>query len=211
MVFLGIVGIQDPLRNGVANAVRACQNAGVFVRMVTGDNLLTAKAIATECGIYTEGGVIMEGPYFRKLGRYQMNEVIPKLQVLARSSPEDKRILVKHLKELGETVAVTGDGTNDAPALKTADVGFSMGIAGTEVAKEASAIILMDDNFASIVKAIMWGRAVNDAVKSSYRFVHHPCGREILLTPGSSKSPSTSLPSSLLLFLQSRVTTKSRF
>ncbi len=165
MVFLGVVGIQDPLRNGVADAVRACQDAGVFVRMVTGDNLLTAKAIASECGIYTEGGVIMEGPVFRRMNRFEMNEVIPKLQVLARSSPEDKRILVKRLKELGETVAVTGDGTNDAPALKTADVGFSMGITGTEVAKEASAIILMDDNFASIVKAIMWGRAVNDAVK----------------------------------------------
>lgn len=165
MVFLGIVGIQDPLRKGVAAAVHACQKAGVCVRMVTGDNLLTAKAIATECGIFTEGGVVMEGPTFRKLSKLQMNEVIPKLQVLARSSPEDKRILVKRLKDLGETVAVTGDGTNDAPALKTADVGFSMGIAGTEVAKEASAIILMDDNFASIVKAIMWGRAVNDAVK----------------------------------------------
>ena len=165
MVFLGLVGIQDPLRVGVTEAVLACQKAGVFVRMVTGDNLLTAKAIATECGIYTEGGLVMEGPHFRKLDRREMNEVIPKLQVLARSSPDDKRILVKRLKEMGETVAVTGDGTNDAPALKTADVGFSMGIAGTEVAKEASAIILMDDNFASIVKAIMWGRAVNDAVK----------------------------------------------
>lgn len=169
MVFLGIVGIQDPLRVGVADAVRACQNAGVFVRMVTGDNLLTAKAIAEECGIYTPGGLVMEGPHFRKLDsperRTEMYQTIPRLQVLARSSPEDKRILVKRLKEMGETVAVTGDGTNDAPALKTADVGFSMGIAGTEVAKEASAIILMDDNFASIVKAIMWGRAVNDSVK----------------------------------------------
>lgn len=116
MVFLGIVGIQDPLRVGVADAVRDCQHAGVFVRMVTGDNLLTAKAIATECGIYTEGGIIMEGPTFRKMGKLEMNEVIPKLQVLARSSPEDKRILVKRLKDLGETVAVTGDGTNDAPA-----------------------------------------------------------------------------------------------
>lgn len=169
MVFFGIVGIQDPLRVGVADAVLACQNAGVFVRMVTGDNLLTAKAIAEECGIYTPGGLVMEGPHFRKLDsperRSEMYQIIPKLQVLARSSPEDKRILVKRLKEMGETVAVTGDGTNDAPALKTADVGFSMGIAGTEVAKEASAIILMDDNFASIVKAIMWGRAVNDSVK----------------------------------------------
>lgn len=107
----------------------------------------------------------MEGPTFRKLSKEDMDVTIPKLQVLARSSPEDKRILVKRLKELGETVAVTGDGTNDAPALKMADIGFSMGIAGTEVAKEASSIIVMDDNFASIVKALMWGRAVNDAVK----------------------------------------------
>lgn len=165
MVFLGIVGLQDPLRVGVADAVRACQKAGVCVRMVTGDNLLTATAIAQECGIHFGDGIVMEGPRFRKLDRREMNSIIPKLQVLARSSPEDKRILVKRLKELGETVAVTGDGTNDAPALKTADVGFSMGIAGTEVAKEASSIVLMDDNFASIVKAIMWGRAVNDAVK----------------------------------------------
>ncbi|KAL8997523.1 MAG: hypothetical protein Q9169_003218 [Polycauliona sp. 2 TL-2023] len=170
MVFLGLVGIQDPLRVGVPDAVLACQKAGVFVRMVTGDNLLTAKAIAEECGIYAPGGIVMEGPEFRKLSTVQMDQIIPRLQVLARSSPDDKRILVKRLKELGETVAVTGDGTNDAPALKTADVGFSMGIAGTEVAKEASAIILMDDNFASIVKAIMWGRAVNDAVKKFLQF-----------------------------------------
>ena len=165
MTFLGVVGIQDPLRPGVTNAVHDCQIAGVFVRMVTGDNLMTAKAIATECGIFTAGGIAMEGPIFRRLTPKQLNQVIPRLQVLARSSPEDKKLLVGHLKKLGETVAVTGDGTNDAPALKTADVGFSMGIAGTEVAKEASAIILMDDNFASIVKAIQWGRTVNDAVK----------------------------------------------
>lgn len=165
MTFLGVVGIQDPLRPGVTDAVHDCQIAGVFVRMVTGDNLMTAKAIATECGIFTAGGIAMEGPIFRRLTPKQLNQVIPRLQVLARSSPDDKKLLVGHLKKLGETVAVTGDGTNDAPALKTADVGFSMGIAGTEVAKEASAIILMDDNFASIVKAIQWGRTVNDAVK----------------------------------------------
>ena len=138
MTFLGVVGIQDPLRPGVTKAVRDCQIAGVFVRMVTGDNIMTAKAIATECGIFTAGGLAMEGPVFRKLSKNQLNQVIPRLQVLARSSPEDKKMLVKHLKKLGETVAVTGDGTNDAPALKAADVGFSMGIAGTEVAKEAS-------------------------------------------------------------------------
>jgi len=133
-------------------------------------NILTAKAIATECGIFTTGGVALEGPVFRKMSKQEQLAVIPKLQVLARSSPDDKRVLVKRLKEMGETVAVTGDGTNDAPALKAADVGFSMGIAGTEVAKEASDIILMDDNFASIIKALMWGRAVNDAVQKFLQF-----------------------------------------
>ncbi|EFR01495.1 calcium-transporting ATPase [Nannizzia gypsea CBS 118893] len=170
MVFLGVVGIQDPLRPGVTESVLQCQKAGVFVRMVTGDNIMTAKAIAQECGIFTPGGLAIEGPVFRKLSSHQMNQVIPRLQVLARSSPEDKRVLVAQLRKLGETVAVTGDGTNDAPALKGADVGFSMGIAGTEVAKEASAIILMDDNFNSIVKAIAWGRTVNDAVKKFLQF-----------------------------------------
>jgi P-type Ca2+ transporter type 2C len=164
LVFLGVVGIQDPVRPGVPEAVRKAQHAGVIVRMVTGDNAVTAQAIATECGIYTDG-IVMEGPDFRRLTEQQMNEKLPRLQVLARSSPEDKRILVTRLKDLGETVAVTGDGTNDAPALKAADVGFSMGVSGTEVAKEASSIVLMDDNFASIIVALKWGRAVNDAVQ----------------------------------------------
>ncbi|OTB03628.1 hypothetical protein M426DRAFT_173820 [Hypoxylon sp. CI-4A] len=170
MTFVGMVGIQDPLREGVPEAVKQCQRAGVIVRMVTGDNKLTAQAIARECGILQPDGLVMEGPDFRNLSKHQQNEIIPRLRVLARSSPEDKRILVRRLKDLGETVAVTGDGTNDAPALKLADVGFSMGIAGTEVAKEASAIILMDDNFTSIVKALKWGRAVNDAVKRFLQF-----------------------------------------
>ncbi|KAL8995744.1 MAG: hypothetical protein Q9169_004572 [Polycauliona sp. 2 TL-2023] len=170
MTFLGIVGIQDPLRDGVAYAVKRCQDAGITVRMVTGDNLTTASAIAKQCGIKTDKGLVMEGPKFRQLSDEEMDKVLPNLQVLARSSPEDKRILVKRLKHLGETVAVTGDGTNDGPALKLADVGFSMGIAGTEVAKEASAIILMDDNFSSIVKAVMWGRSVNDAVSKFLQF-----------------------------------------
>ena len=169
MTFNGLVGIQDPVRPGVPEAVAKCNFAGVSVRMVTGDNVVTAKAIATDCGIYTDG-IVMEGPTFRNLGEAEMNEVLPNLQVLARSSPEDKRILVTKLRALGEIVAVTGDGTNDGPALKAADIGFSMGIAGTEVAKEASAIILMDDNFASILTALMWGRAVNDAVRKFLQF-----------------------------------------
>ncbi|KAK5134990.1 hypothetical protein LTR08_005942 [Meristemomyces frigidus] len=170
MTFLSVVGIQDPLRPGVTEAVKDCIMAGVFPRMVTGDNILTAKAIARECGIFTAGGVALEGPEFRKMSHAEQCAIIPKLQVLARSSPDDKSTLVRRLKEMGETVAVTGDGTNDAPALKAADVGFSMNIAGTEVAKEASDIILMDDNFASIVLALMWGRAVNDAVRKFLQF-----------------------------------------
>ncbi|KNE62166.1 calcium-translocating P-type ATPase, PMCA-type [Allomyces macrogynus ATCC 38327] len=170
LVLLAVVGIEDPLRPGVTEAVDACQRAGVFVRMVTGDNLTTARAIAAKCGIYSKGGIVMEGRAFRKLPRDQMDKVLPRLQVLARSSPLDKQVLVNRLKALGETVAVTGDGTNDGPALKMADVGFSMGISGTEVAKEASSIILLDDNFSSIVKAMLWGRSVNDSVKKFLQF-----------------------------------------
>ncbi|KAI0481986.1 calcium-translocating P-type ATPase [Xylariaceae sp. FL0804] len=169
LVWLGVVGIQDPVRPGVPDAVKKAAKAGVTVRMVTGDNAVTAQAIATECGIFTDG-IIMEGPDFRILSDEEMSATVPKLQVLARSSPEDKRILVAKLKALGETVAVTGDGTNDAPALKTADVGFSMGICGTEVAKEASEIVLMDDNFTSTLTALKWGRAVNDAVQKFLQF-----------------------------------------
>ncbi|KAJ5507754.1 hypothetical protein N7527_009897 [Penicillium freii] len=170
MTWVGVVGIQDPLRPEVPQAIRKCHSAGVQVKMVTGDNVATATAIATSCGIKTEDGLVMEGPKFRQLTNAEMDEVVPRLQVLARSSPEDKRILVERLKALGETVAVTGDGTNDGPALRTADVGFSMGIAGTEVAKEASSIILLDDNFKSIITAISWGRAVNDAVAKFLQF-----------------------------------------
>jgi len=170
LTFMSLVGIEDPVRPGVPEAVATCRNAGVVVRMVTGDNINTARAIATKCGIYTQGGIAMEGPKFRTLTEEEMDKILPRLQVLARSSPTDKQILVGRLKYLGETVAVTGDGTNDGPALKMADVGFSMGIAGTEVAKEASSIILMDDNFSSIVKALLWGRSVNDSVKKFLQF-----------------------------------------
>lgn len=170
LTLIGITGIEDPLRDGVREAVAKCHRAGVTVKMVTGDNVLTARSIATQCGIFTSGGIIMEGPVFRNLTSSERQEIVPRLQVLARSSPEDKKVLVDTLKGIGEIVGVTGDGTNDGPALKTAHVGFSMGIAGTEVAKEASDIILMDDNFSSIVKAIMWGRCVNDAVRKFLQF-----------------------------------------
>ena len=170
LTLICITGIEDPLRAGVRDAVADCGKAGVLVKMCTGDNVLTARSIAQQCGIYTSGGIVMEGPHFRTLSPEVRKGIVPRLQVLARSSPEDKRVLVETLKDLGDIVGVTGDGTNDGPALKTAHVGFSMGIAGTEVAKEASDIILMDDNFSSIVKAIMWGRCVNDAVRKFLQF-----------------------------------------
>ncbi|GAB1319894.1 plasma membrane calcium [Madurella fahalii] len=171
MTWVAVLAIQDPVREGVSVAVRDCQRASVAVKMVTGDRVETARAIARECGIITgENGLVMEGAEFRRLSEEQMRAVVLDLRILARSSPEDKRLLVESLRSLGQVVAVTGDGTNDAPALKAADVGFSMGVMGTEVAKEASDIILMDDNFSSIVKALAWGRAINDAIKKFLQF-----------------------------------------
>ncbi|KAI8374538.1 PMCA-type calcium-translocating P-type ATPase [Radiomyces spectabilis] len=170
LIFLGIVGIQDQLRPGVIESVQAFRRAGVFIRMITGDNIETAKAIAKECGILTAGGIAMTGPDFRALSTTEQQRVIPRLQVLARSSPIDKTIIVSRLQEMNEVVAMTGDGTNDGPALKMANVGFAMGITGTEVAKEASDIILMDDNFNSILQALKWGRAVNDGVRKFLTF-----------------------------------------
>ncbi|KAH9015966.1 calcium-translocating P-type ATPase [Lactarius deliciosus] len=170
LTLICIAGIEDPLRPGVREAVANCGKAGVSVKMCTGDHMLTARSIAQQCGIYTVGGIVMEGPHFRSLSPDLKIAIVPRLQVLARSSPEDKRILVETLKKLGDVVGVTGDGTNDGPALKTAHVGFSMGIAGTEIAKEASDIILMDDNFSSIANAITWGHCVNDSVRKFLQF-----------------------------------------
>ncbi|XP_062842718.1 plasma membrane calcium-transporting ATPase 2 isoform X5 [Trichomycterus rosablanca] len=180
-----VVGIEDPVRPEVPDAIRKCQRAGITVRMVTGDNINTARAIAIKCGIIHPGEdfLCIEGKEFNRRIRNEKGEVEqeridkvwPKLRVLARSSPTDKHTLVKGiidstLVEQRQVVAVTGDGTNDGPALKKADVGFAMGIAGTDVAKEASDIILTDDNFSSIVKAVMWGRNVYDSISKFLQF-----------------------------------------
>ena len=170
LTLLAVTAIEDPLRVGVPDAVRACRRAGVQVKMCTGDNIITARSIAAQCGMFTPGGVVIEGPAFRQLDDHDLTELVPRLQVLARSSPDDKKRLIDKLKSMGEIVAVTGDGTNDGPALKSANVGFSMGLSGSEVAKEASDIVLLDDNFSSIVNAIMWGRCVNDAVRKFLQF-----------------------------------------
>ncbi|XP_041080653.1 plasma membrane calcium-transporting ATPase 2 isoform X5 [Polyodon spathula] len=180
-----VVGIEDPVRPEVPEAIRKCQRAGITVRMVTGDNINTARAIAIKCGIIHPGEdfLCIDGKEFNRRIRNEKGEVEqeridkvwPKLRVLARSSPTDKHTLVKGIidsTQVGQrqVVAVTGDGTNDGPALKKADVGFAMGIAGTDVAKEASDIILTDDNFSSIVKAVMWGRNVYDSISKFLQF-----------------------------------------
>ncbi|KAM4588151.1 plasma membrane calcium-transporting ATPase 2 isoform 1-T5 [Odontesthes bonariensis] len=180
-----VVGIEDPVRPEVPDAIRKCQRAGITVRMVTGDNINTARAIAIKCGIIHPGEdfLCIDGKEFNRRIRNEKGEVEqeridkvwPKLRVLARSSPTDKHTLVKGIidstvLDQRQVVAVTGDGTNDGPALKKADVGFAMGIAGTDVAKEASDIILTDDNFSSIVKAVMWGRNVYDSISKFLQF-----------------------------------------
>ncbi|NP_001399987.1 plasma membrane calcium-transporting ATPase 1 isoform 15 [Homo sapiens] len=182
---IAVVGIEDPVRPEVPDAIKKCQRAGITVRMVTGDNINTARAIATKCGILHPGEdfLCLEGKDFNRRIRNEKGEIEqeridkiwPKLRVLARSSPTDKHTLVKGIidstvSDQRQVVAVTGDGTNDGPALKKADVGFAMGIAGTDVAKEASDIILTDDNFTSIVKAVMWGRNVYDSISKFLQF-----------------------------------------
>ncbi|XP_028806922.1 calcium-transporting ATPase 1 [Neltuma alba] len=167
---IGIVGIKDPVRAGVRESVAICRAAGITVRMVTGDNINTAKAIARECGILTDG-IAIEGPEFREKNDQELHDLIPKIQVMARSSPMDKHTLVKHLRTtFEEVVAVTGDGTNDAPALHEADIGLAMGIAGTEVAKESADVIILDDNFSTIVTVAKWGRSVYINIQKFVQF-----------------------------------------
>ncbi|KAG0464563.1 hypothetical protein HPP92_020632 [Vanilla planifolia] len=175
LTLLGIVGIKDPCRPGVRDAVELCIKAGVKVRMVTGDNLQTAKAIAFECGIlHSEEEAIeptlIEGKVFRAYSEKAREEVAEKISVMGRSSPNDKLLLVQALRKKGHVVAVTGDGTNDAPALNEADIGLAMGIEGTEVAKESSDIIILDDNFASVVKVVRWGRSVYANIQKFIQF-----------------------------------------
>ncbi|EMD33941.1 hypothetical protein CERSUDRAFT_55726 [Gelatoporia subvermispora B] len=167
MILIGIIGIEETPGSNVSEAIENCFRAGVAVKLCTGDNVLTARTIATQCGIFTSGGIIMEGKVFRSLEKSQMLRIAPHLQVLAGSSPGDKQLLIKTLQSLGEVVGVAGD---CAPALTTADVGFGMGLSGTETARDASDVILMDDNFAPIVNAIAWGRRMNDAIRKFLQF-----------------------------------------
>jgi Ca2+-transporting ATPase len=178
LVFAGFVAIRDPLRDDVKDAVDRCRDAGIEVKMITGDNVETARAIAYEIGLIdrrdapidTPDAAVLTSARFNELSDEELKKRLPALRVLARARPLDKFRMVKLLQELDQVVAVTGDGTNDAPALKKADVGLAMGIAGTEVAKEASKIVLLDDAFSTIVRAVHWGRSLYENIQRFIQF-----------------------------------------
>ena len=170
MVFDGFVAIADPLRSDVYDAVAACRSAGVGVKILTGDNIVTATAIAKELDLLADGCVALEAKEVEEMSDRRLQKMLPKISVIARSTPTVKMRVVKLLKARGDVVAVTGDGINDAPALKNADVGIAMGISGTEVSKEASDIVLLDDSFATIVKAVEWGRNIYENFKRFISF-----------------------------------------
>ncbi len=172
MVFIGLIGIEDPPRPEVSEAVRKCREAGIKIIMITGDASRTAVAIAKEIGLVKGCPFVIEGHEFVRMSDKELSEKLSEKEIIfSRMTPKHKMRVVSILKEEGQRVAVTGDGVNDAPALKKADIGIAMGIAGTDVAKEASDMILLDDNFATIVNAIEEGRAVYDNIRKFISYI----------------------------------------
>ncbi len=171
LVFVGLCGMIDPPREEVEAAISLCKSAGVRTVMITGDHQETATAIAHQLNILPEGGKILTGSEIDKLDDPELSHIAPSVYVYARVSPEHKLRIVRALQANGEIVAMTGDGVNDAPAIKQADIGISMGQSGTDVAKEASALILSDDNFATIVAAVEEGRGIYDNIKKFIRYL----------------------------------------
>ncbi|MEK6910070.1 MAG: HAD-IC family P-type ATPase, partial [Candidatus Aenigmatarchaeota archaeon] len=170
LVFVGLLGMIDPPRPEVKQAIKTCSEAGIRVVMITGDHKDTAVAIAKEIGLL-QGGKILTGEELEKITDEQLEKTIEDVEVYARVSPAHKSRIVKLLRKKGHIVAVTGDGVNDAPALKDAHIGVAMGIKGTDVAKEASEIVLSDDNFATIVKAVEEGRGIYDNTRKFIRYI----------------------------------------
>ena len=184
MTFYGIVGMMDPPREEAIEAVRVCSNIGIRPVMITGDHKLTAVAVAKEVGIYKEGDIALTGEELERLSDGEFEKEVRRVSVYARVSPVDKLRIVKAWKKHGEVVAMTGDGVNDAPALKHADIGIAMGITGTEVTKEASDMVLTDDNFATILKAIERGRWVYDNIKKYLTYLLRANLVEVLVLGG---------------------------
>ena len=170
LIYDGFVVISDPLSPDVYKSIRNCRSAGIEVKMLTGDNIRTARAIANELHMLDDDHIAVEAADIEKLTDEELKEALKKIQVIARSTPLVKMRVVKLLKEQGNVVAVTGDGINDAPAIKHADVGIAMGIAGTDVTKEASDMVLLDDSFSTIIKAVQWGRGIYENFKRFIQF-----------------------------------------
>ena len=170
LVFDGFVVISDPLSPDVYDAIRRCREAGIEVKMLTGDNIRTARAIANELHMLEDGHIAVEAADIEAMSDEELSDALGRIQVIARSTPLVKMRVVKLLKARGNVVAVTGDGINDAPAIKNADVGIAMGIAGTEVTKEASDMVLLDDSFSTILKAVQWGRGIYENFKRFIQF-----------------------------------------
>ncbi|MEM2673596.1 MAG: cation-transporting P-type ATPase, partial [Candidatus Bathyarchaeia archaeon] len=184
MIFVGMQGMIDPPREEAIEANRLCQKAGIKTVMITGDHKLTAVAVAKEVGIFNEGDIVLTGVELDRLSDREFEEIVEKVAVYARVSPEHKLRIVNALKKRGHIVAMTGDGVNDAPAVKAADVGVAMGISGTDVTREASDLILLDDNFATIVKAVEQGRVIYDNIRKYARFLL-ACNFDELLVIGT--------------------------
>ena len=161
----------DPPREGVKEAVKTCRKAGIKTVMITGDHLQTAKAIAKELGILRKGDLAINGETLEKMSQQELERDIMRYSVFARVSPEHKVRIVKAFQSTGAVVAMTGDGVNDAPALKNADIGIAMGKGGTDVAKNASDMVLTDDNFVTIVEAVKQGRNIYDNIKKAVHFL----------------------------------------
>lgn len=171
LTFIGLISLMDPPREESAEAVANCKRAGIKPVMITGDHKVTARSIARTIGIFEEGDLVMDGNELDQLSDAELKEKLPQISVYARVAPTHKIRIVNAWQDLGNVVAMTGDGVNDAPALKAADVGVAMGITGTEVSKDASAMILMDDNFATIIKSVINGRSIYQNIKNAITYL----------------------------------------